>query len=258
MRVNDKVAIITGAGTGIGRATALLFAKEGARIVVTDINEQSGSETANLIREHGGQAIFVKHDVIQETDWSNVVEKSINAYHKVDILFNNAGIFIMSSLLETTVEQWNHLMGINVMGCFLGMKHIIPVMMSNNGGSIINASSNAGLFGAAGLSLYGASKGAVRILTKDVAMEYAQHQIRVNSIHPGYIKTQMIEYAAKVAKKDPEDQSTLVPLKRLGTTSDVANMVLFLASDESGYITGAEFVIDGGVSAGQSVWAEKE
>ncbi|WP_281974653.1 SDR family NAD(P)-dependent oxidoreductase [Halobacillus litoralis] len=257
MEVEGKVAIVTGGGTGIGKETAVTLAKEGATVVVTDVNEESGKNTINEIEENGGQSLFVKQDVTSEEDWRTVVAKTVNQFHSIDILFNNAGIFVIKPLVETEVEEWNHLMNINVTGPFLGMKHVLPIMQKNKSGSIINSSSNAGLFGAAGLSLYSASKGAIRILSKSVAMEYASHNIRINSIHPGYIKTQMIEYAAQVANKQAEDQSSLVPLKRLGTTQEVANMVLYLASEKSSYVTGSEFVIDGGVSSGHSVWEEE-
>ena len=257
MRLDSKIAIITGGGNGIGKTTALLFAKEGAKVVVTDINEENGINTVQDIRKNNGEAIFIKHNVSNEQDWVHVVESTLNAFGRIDILFNNAGIFYIKPLIENTLEEWNQLIDINVTGTFLGMKHVIPIMMKNGGGSIVNASSNAGLFGASGLTSYGTSKGAVRIMTKDAAMEYAEYNIRINSIHPGYIKTQMIEYAAQVANKTPEAQGDLVPLKRLGKPLDVAYMALFLSSDESSYVTGAEMVVDGGVSSGQSVWAKE-
>ncbi|PWA13065.1 short-chain dehydrogenase [Pueribacillus theae] len=258
MKLKNKVALITGNGNGIGKTTALLLSKEGASIVGTDINEKSGKQTVNEINNQGGDAIFIQHDVSNDDNWKSVINKALSTFGTIDILFNNAGLFIIKPLLETTIEEWNHLMNVNVTGTFLGMKHVIPIMIENKGGVVINASSNAGLFGATGLTLYGASKGAVRIMTKDAAMEFAPYNIRVNSIHPGYIKTQMIEYAAKVANKEPEDQANFVPLKRLGNTLEVANMVLYLVSDEASYITGSEFVLDGGVSAGQSVWEQEE
>ncbi|MEK3935684.1 SDR family oxidoreductase [Sporosarcina sp. FSL W7-1349] len=257
MRLENKVALITGGGTGIGKTTALQFAKEGASVVVTDIEKESGLQTVEEIRQHGGTAIFVQHDVRNEQDWMQVAEEAIGHFGKIDILFNNAGIFFIKPIAETTLEEWNQMMSINVTGAFLGMKHIVPHMIRNKGGSVINASSNAGLFGVSGMAAYGASKGAVRIMTKDAAMEFAPF-VRVNSIHPGYIRTQMIEYGARVANKQPEDQAVTVPLKRLGDPIEVANLVLYLASAESSYITGSEFVLDGGVSAGQSVWEKAE
>ncbi|KQO17790.1 SDR family NAD(P)-dependent oxidoreductase [Paenibacillus sp. Leaf72] len=259
MRLKGKTAVITGGGTGIGRATSLLFAGEGASAVVTDIDEDSGLRTVKEIIELGGQALFVKHDVRSETDWEEVAAQTANIYGKADILFNNAGLFLIKPLLETTLADWERLMSVNVTGVFLGMKHIIPLMLAGGkGGSIINASSNAGLFGASGLTLYGATKGAVRIMSKDAALEFASANIRVNSIHPGYIHTQMIDYAAELASKKVEDQGALVPLGKVGSTLDVARLALYLASDESSYATGAEFVLDGGVSAGPpDVWKQK-
>jgi NAD(P)-dependent dehydrogenase (short-subunit alcohol dehydrogenase family) len=256
-RLKDKVALITGSGTGIGKTTALLFAKEGALVIITDINEENGLRTVDEIKQKGGNAIFLKHDVTREEDWVRVVEEATKEYDSIDILFNNAGIFKIKPIFETSLEEWNQMMSINVTGAFLGMKHVVPHMIKKQSGSVINASSNAGLFGVAGMAAYGASKGAIRTLTKDAAMEFAPY-VRVNSIHPGYIRTQMIEYAAKVANKQPEDQAVTVPLKRLGDPIEVAKMVLYLASDDSSYVTGSEFVLDGGVTSGQSVWEKAE
>jgi NAD(P)-dependent dehydrogenase (short-subunit alcohol dehydrogenase family) len=257
VKLKNKVALITGSGTGIGKTTALLFAQEGASIIVTDINEESGQSTVAEIQQQGGNAIFLQHDVTKEEDWIWVVKEATKIYDTIDILFNNAGIFVIKPIFETTIEEWNQMMSINVAGAFLGMKHVVPYMINNKSGSVINASSNAGLFGVAGMASYGASKGAVRNLTKNAAMEFAPY-VRVNSIHPGYIRTQMIEYGARVANKQPEDQAVSVPLKRLGDPIEVAKLVLFLASDDSSYATGAEFVLDGGVAAGQSVWEKDE
>ncbi|OIK15769.1 short-chain dehydrogenase [Bacillus sp. MUM 116] len=250
MRLDNKVAIITGGGTGIGKETALLFAKEGAKVVITDINQESGIQTVKDIQTNGGEALFVHHDVSNEEDWKKVAEETINTFGKVDVLFNNAGIYIIKPVAEIELEEWNRLMAINVTGVFLGMKHIMPLMAKQNKGSVINASSIAGLAGAPGHVLYGASKGAVRIMTKDAAMEYASAQVRVNSIHPGYIDTGMADYASEVSGDTKEELGkNLFPLGHLGSVKDVANTVLFLASDESAFSTGAEFVIDGGATA---------
>ncbi|MCF8564143.1 glucose 1-dehydrogenase [Alicyclobacillus tolerans] len=251
-QLENKVAVITGGGTGIGRETALLFAKEGAKVVVTDINEQAAATTGEDIGElSGGQdtALHIKHDVSKEEDWVTVVDESVRTFGKIDVLFNNAGIYIIKPLVETTLEDWNRLMSINVTGVFLGMKHVIPVMAQHGGGSVINASSVAGLRGVQGHVLYGASKGAVRIMTKDVAVEYAKQNVRVNSIHPGYINTGMAELGAQAARTTTEELGKKYPLGRLGETKDVAQLVLFLASDNSSYMTGQEFVIDGGATA---------
>ena len=250
MRLENKVAIITGGGTGIGKETALLFVKEGAKVVITDINQESGNLAVKEIQQNGGEAIFIHHDVSKEEDWKKVAEETIKAFGKVDVLFNNAGIYIIKPVSEIELEEWNRLMSINVTGVFLGMKHIMPLIAKQNKGSVINASSIAGLTGAPGHVLYGASKGAVRMMTKDAAMEYAAAGVRVNSIHPGYIDTGMADYASEVSGNSKEQLGKdLFPLGRLGTVKDVANTVLFLASDESAFTTGAEFVIDGGATA---------
>ncbi|MED1951387.1 glucose 1-dehydrogenase [Brevibacillus centrosporus] len=248
-RLEGKVAIITGGGTGIGKHTALRFAREGAKVVVTDINLDSANQTVDEIKNAGGSALAIAHDVSKEEQWQQVVAQAVEQYQKVDILFNNAGIYIIKPLAEITLDDWNRLMSINVTGVFLGMKHVMPVMAKQKAGSVINASSIAGLIGAPGHVLYGASKGAVRIMTKDAAIEYAQQGVRVNSIHPGYIQTGMVEYAAETTKHSTVELAKGVPTGRLGTVEDVSNVVLFLASDEAGHVTGAEFVIDGGGTA---------
>lgn len=250
MRLEGKVAIITGAGTGIGKTTALRFAKEGAKVVVTDINEASVQQTADEIKQLGGEALAIRHDVGSEDNWIQVVNESVQAFGTIDVLFNNAGIYVIKSLFDTTVEDWNRLMTINVTSVFLGMKHVIPVMLKQQSGSVINASSIAGLGGIPHHVLYGASKGAVRIMTKDIAMEFATQGVRVNSIHPGYINTAMVDYAAATTKRDKDQLGQAVsPMGRVGSVDEVSNLVLFLASDESSYITGAEMVIDGGAMA---------
>lgn len=185
----------------------------------------------------------------EEEQWRDVVERTVQRFGTIDILFNNAGIFLIKPITETSVEEWNDVMNVNVTGTFLGMKHVLPIMAKNRRGSIINSSSVAGLKGAPGRALYGASKGAVRIMTKDVAIEYAPYNIRVNSIHPGFIaKTNMAEYAANVFQTTVEKIGEQYPLKRAGALEDVAKAVLFLASDDSTFITGTELVIDGGVT----------
>ncbi|GMK40508.1 3-alpha-hydroxysteroid dehydrogenase [Paenibacillus sp. CCS19] len=250
MRLDGKTALITGGATGIGRTTAIRFAKEGARVVVTDINEAGASETAALIQANGGEAISFRLDVGSEENWKQIVQDVVKSYGTIDILFNNAGIYVIKPLFETSIEDWNRMLSINVTGVFLGMKHVIPIMARNKKGSVINASSIAGLTGAPGHTMYGASKGAVRIMTKDAAMEFATLGVRVNSIHPGYINTAMVEYASETTKQSKEQLGQAVsPMGHVGTTEDVANLVLFLASDESSYITGAEHVIDGGATA---------
>lgn len=252
MRLKNKTAIITGAGNGIGKETALLFAKEGANVVVTDLNEEAVNQTSAEIKKSGGKAISISHNISCENDWEQVVLKTLDNYAEINILFNNAGTFLIKPLIETTLEEWQNLMNINVAGTFLGLKHVITVMMKQNGGSIINNSSTAGLTGSVGVSLYGASKGAIRSLTKHVAMEYASYHIRANSIYPGFIDTDMMKYRGEIDQSNEQQQSKGVPLGRIGYPQEVARTVLFLASEEASYTTGAEFVIDGGRSAGRS------
>lgn len=253
MNLTNKVALITGSGKGIGKATALLFAEKKAKVIITDINEEDGNNTLQEIKSKGGEAIFIKHDVSSEEDWEKVVNKAIETHKCIDILFNNAGVFILKPLFEISLDEWNKLMNINVAGTFLGMKHVVPHMIKNKKGSVINAASTAAINGAPNHSLYGASKGAIRSLTKHAATEFGP-DVRVNSIYPGFVKTQMVDYASELSNTKLDDQAKTVPLNKLGTPTDVANIVLYLASDMSSYITGAEFVIDGGLSAGPPVW----
>lgn len=248
-RLQNKVAIITGAGSGMGREEALLFASEGAKVVVTDIQEEKVNQVVAEIRENGGEAIGVYHNVASEDHWVKVVEESVKTFGIVDVLVNNAGISNQAmSLHEFTVETWNRTMDINVTGTFLGMKHVLPVMMENKGGSIVNISSIAGLTGGSGGSPYTASKGAVRMLTKGTAIQYAKHNIRCNSVHPGFIETPMTTDMFANEEMSKWFHS-LTPLPRLGKARDVAEGVLFLASDASSFITGIELPVDGGYSA---------
>lgn len=246
MKLKDKVAIVTGASAGIGKATAELFVKEGAKVVLTDIKEVEGQKVASEI---GSEAMFIKHDVAKEEDWIHVVNTTIDKFGKIDILVNNAGVYYISPLAEITLEKWNWLMSINVTGVFLGMKHVLPHMAKNKKGSVINLSSIAGLGGAPGHALYGASKGAVRIMTKDVATEYGPFNVRVNSVHPSYIKTAMASYGAETAQTSIDELGKDYPLRRIGNPEEVAATCLFLASDDSSFITGQEIVVDGGVTA---------
>ena len=242
-----KTAIITGAGAGIGRATALHMAAAGAGVAVTDVDDAGGNETVQQITASGGDAVFLHHDVASETEWVDVVAKTESTFHGIDILFNNAGIYIIAPVTDIELDTWNKLMAVNVTGTFLGMKHTIPSLIARGGGSIINASSVAGLRGIAGHTLYGASKGAVRIMSKDIAAEYAAANIRVNSIHPTYTKTAMATYGARIAGATLDELGRKVaPLGRLATVDDVAKVVVFLASDDAAYLTGGEYLIDGG------------
>ena len=245
--VAGKVVVVTGAGAGIGRATSALFAKSGAKVVATDIKEQEGRETVEKITAEGGDAVFLAHDVASEEQWRQVLAAAKEHFGGIDVLVNNAGIYVISPLAETTLELWNRLFSINVAGVFLGAKHVVPYLAERGGGSIINLSSVAGLLGVAGHACYGASKGAVRTLTKDLAAELGAQNIRVNSIHPTYVRTAMADYGAKMAGKTLEELGRdMSVLGRLAEPEDVANVIVFLASDESSYLTGGELVVDGG------------
>lgn len=247
-RLDHKVAIVTGAGGGMGREEAILFAKEGATVVVTDIQEDKVKEVVNEIIANGGQAVGHLHDVTDEDAWARIAQETIDTYGKIDILVNNAGITINIKLHETSVEQWNKVMDINLTGTFLGMKHVIPNMMDNGRGSIVNISSISGLTGGGGANPYTASKGAVRMLTKAAAIDYSKHNIRVNSVHPGVIITPMTEEMFKEEQMLAWAHS-VTPLPHLGESLDVAYGVLYLASDEAKFITGIELPIEGGYTA---------
>lgn len=247
LRLKDKVAIVTGGAAGIGRATVELFLDEGAAVVFTDVDRTRGEALESELATD--RVIFIPHDVRSESEWEHVVAKTVERFGRIDVLFNNAGIYRIASLAETTLETWEQVLSINVTGVFLGLKHVLPVLAAQRSGSVINSSSVAGLFGAPNHAAYGASKGAVRVLTKDAMAEYAAHNVRVNSIHPGYIKTAMSDYATATLNLAVEDLERLYPLGRLGDPTEVAKLVLFLASDDSSFITGAEIPIDGGFTA---------
>ena len=249
MRLKEKTAIVTGGANGIGKATVNKFLEEGANVVFTDINKEAGNKTLEEMREVSNNVLFIQHDVSKESDWINVIEETLKAFGKVDILFNNAGIFSSKPVTEYETEEWNRLLGINVTGVFIGMKHTVPVMREQKSGSIINTSSVAGIKGSPNATLYGASKGAVRIMTKDLAVEVAPDQIRVNSIHPGIIQTAMGDDVATSVNASSDQLAKSIPLRRLGKPEEIANLVAFLASDESSFITGTEMIIDGGMTA---------
>jgi len=252
-RVKGKVAIITGAANGLGEADALLLAKEGAKVVVADIDEVKGNKVVEEIRLEEGESIFVKHNVTSEKDWNNVIRKTLFEFGKLDILVNNAGIQIIKEVEDISLEEWRRLMSVNLDGVFLGTKHAIKAMKGNGGGSIINMSSAAGIVGTLdNTSAYCASKGAVRLFTKAVALECSKagrnYNIRVNSVHPGVIETPLVAAMAR-DKAVRERMENNHPIGFLGKPIDVAYAVLYLASDESRLVTGAEMVIDGGWTA---------
>ena len=253
-RVDGKVALVTGAAMGIGRACAELLAAEGAAVVATDREAALVAEVVNGIRKVGGNAVFVAHDVTNETQWSRAVDEALHAFGKLDVLVNNAGVGRAGDVEHETLQAWRDLMAINLDGVFLGIKHAIPPMRDCGGGSIINLSSIEGLIGDPALAAYNASKGGVRLLTKSAALYCAKSRtnIRVNSVHPGYIWTPMVEQFTKASRHPDESRRALEqlhPVGHLGEAMDVAYGVLYLASDESKFVTGAELVIDGGYTA---------
>ena len=248
MRLDGKSALISGGARGIGAAQARLFAAEGANVVIGDVLEDLGTQLESELNENGERGLFIKLDVTKESDWENAVQRTVKQFGKLNILVNNAGIYRTTPIVDTTVEEWELVMAVNSKGVFLGTKHAIPAMRQAGGGSIVNFSSTAGLVGNNRGSVYGASKGGVRLFTKFTAIQHAKDGIRANSVHPGPIETDMI--AANLSTPEGRAESLArIPLDRIGTAQDVAYGTLFLASDESSYMTGAELVIDGGLTA---------
>jgi 3(or 17)beta-hydroxysteroid dehydrogenase len=243
-RVEGKVAVVTGAASGMGRADAELLAREGARVVVADLNEQAGRAVAERI---GDSALFMRLDVSDESNWRDVIAATCDAWGGLDILVNNAGLIALGSIVDTTLEDWRRIHSVNSEGVFLGCKHAIPVMAEGGGGSIINMSSVAPIQGQSYVAAYSASKGAVRSLTKSIAMYCLEqkNRIRCNSVHPNGVRTPMV---VKVATG--KDSATAADIAQVGRGSgfcdpeDVAQMVLYLASDESRFVSGAEMLID--------------
>ena len=249
MRLEGKVALISGGSRGQGAAEARLFAQEGAKVVFGDVLDEEGKQVEAEINESGGEATYVHLDVSQESDWIAAIDTAVTRYGKLDVLVNNAGITIRKSIEDTTVEDWDRIMDINAKGVFLGTKHSIPAMRRAGGGSIVNISSTAGLTGSpyTGAS-YTATKGAVRLFTKVTAIQHAKDHIRCNSVHPGLVESPMTE-SLLVDPANREMRTQRIPLGRIGTLEDIAYGVLFLASDEASFMTGSELVIDGGQTA---------
>ena len=247
-RVDGKVAVVTGGAGGIGAATARLLAREGAAVVIGDLLEEQGRAVEAQIADAGGHALFVPMDVTSENDWRRAIQAAVAAYGKLDILVNNAGISGRNTVEETSVELWDRVMAVNAKGVFLGTKLAIPEMRKAGGGSIINVSSIWGLVGSDSSTAYHSAKGAVRIFTKAAAVQYAKEGIRVNSVHPGFVDSPMtIGYHALPGVRETRVAAT--PLGRMGTPEDIAAGILYLASDESSFVTGSELVIDGGMTA---------
>jgi NAD(P)-dependent dehydrogenase (short-subunit alcohol dehydrogenase family) len=255
-RVEGKIGIVTGGAVGLGAAAAKLLAKEGAKVVVTDLNSAIGEALVDSLLHDGGEAIFLRQDVADERGWQEVVKRTVDRFGRLDFLVNNAGVGEGCPPEDQTLDRWRWLMSINLDGVFLGTKHALLAMKSNppRGGSIVNLSSIEGLVGDPNLGAYNASKGAVRLYTKSVALYCAKADlnVRVNSVHPGYIWTPMVEnYLAAHGgvEEGRKALDALHPIGHVGEPDDIAYGVLYLVSDESRFVTGAELVIDGGYTA---------
>ena len=255
MRLAGKVALISGAAAGVqgelmgfGGAAARLFTQEGAKVVLTDIRDELGQRTANEISEGGGEAIYLHLDVTSEAEWVRVVEAAVARFGRLDILVNNAGSGARYRVEDTSEEDWDGQMNVHAKGVFLGTKHAIPQLRKVGGGSIINVSSIYGLVGSETSTAYHAAKGAIRLFSKSAAIQYANENIRVNSVHPGYAHTPLTDRGYQ----DPdyfENIRSRIPMGRVGNAYDIAYGMLYLASDESSFVTGSELVIDGGTTA---------
>jgi 3(or 17)beta-hydroxysteroid dehydrogenase len=249
-RVDGKIALITGGASGIGLATAGLLADEGAKVVLTDVDEpEAGAAVAAAQR-----GSFYKLDVTRENEWIAVTDAVVSEFSRLDILVNSAGVSFLKDIETTTLDEWRRLMAVNLDGTFLGCKHAIRVMKERGGGSIVNMSSVAGLVGAANLAAYSASKGGVRLLTKSVALHCARksYNIRCNSVHPSFVETPMLQSmlaAARNPQKLEANFASAAPLGRLAKPIEIARTILFLASDEAAFTTGAELAVDGGLTA---------
>ncbi len=253
MRLDNKVALITGGAAGIGEATCIRFINDGARVVIADINQTQGQALAERL---GESALFVTLDVTQPQQWQSAIESTLEKFGRLDILVNNAGIVIPGNIEECTLEDWQRTQSINSDAVFLGTQAAIKVMKVNSGGSIINISSMEGIIGEPNLPAYNASKGAVRIFTKSVALHCANqgYNIRANSVHPGYVMTKLV---ADAIASLPEDQAkeyqqkalSNIPMGRMSEPKEIAGVIAFLASEDASYITGSELVVDGGYTA---------
>jgi NAD(P)-dependent dehydrogenase (short-subunit alcohol dehydrogenase family) len=250
--VKGKVVIVTGAASnpGLGRSIALLLGSRGAHVVATDIDRIGAEDCAAAINAGGGSAVGLRHDVVSEDDWKTVMETTTRTFGRLDVLVNNAGIAILKRTADLTLADWNRQIATNLTSVFIGSKFAMEEMKTNGGGSIINMSSVAGLIGMKRCVAYGASKGGVRAMSKSIAIDGAEYNIRCNSVHPGVIWTNMqAAAAASTSITDARAAPERVPLGRAGQPDDIAHCVLYLASEEASYVTGAEFTIDAGMTA---------
>ena len=251
-KLGGKVAVITGAASGIGHASALLFAREGAAVVVADLNPGTGEEAAAQIREEGGEAVFVPVDVADSGDVERMVHRTVEAFGRVDVLFNNAGVNFPATVVDVGEEAWQRSLDVNLKGVMLGCRHAIPEMLKTGGGSIINTASMLGLVASPRQAPYSAAKGAVVMLTRQMAIDYAQRNIRVNCLCPSEVNTEMNR---RFIEESPDPAAELrrvlarIPMDRMAEPEEIAAAALFLASDDSSYITGVALPVDGGLTA---------
>ncbi len=249
--MEGKVAVVTGAAMGIGRASSILLAQHGAKVIISDVHAVKAQETAAMIRANGGECMVVVTDVANDVDVKQLIERTIEAYGKIDVLYNNVGVAIGGSVVETSEDHWHQVMNINLGGIYRGCKYAIPHMINNGGGSIVNTSSVQALTGFEGWAAYAASKGGIISLTRQVAAEYAKHKIRVNCIAPGTIMTPMNERIFEELENPQElieKWNSMHPIGRFGQPKEIAQIGLFLASEMSSFITGQCIVADGGVT----------
>jgi NAD(P)-dependent dehydrogenase (short-subunit alcohol dehydrogenase family) len=252
MKLHEKVAIVTGAASGIGRASAIAFAREGAKIVLADRNVEEGASAARMITDEGGEACFWSTDVSKETEIARLIAMTTERWGRIDILFNNAGVLLVRPIEEMTEEEWDRVMAVNVKAAFLAIKHAVPVMRRGGGGAILNTGSIASLAGQAGTPAYAASKGAIALLTKSLALDLGRDGIRVNCICPGITDTPMLrQHLGQGAEGDARIRTRLsrVPLGNILSSADIARAAIYLVSDESAGITGVLHVVDGGLTA---------
>ncbi|MDH5361913.1 MAG: glucose 1-dehydrogenase [Aigarchaeota archaeon] len=252
MKLSGKVALVTGGATGIGRATSLLLAAEGAKVVVADIDQRGGEQTVRTIRRRKGAGAFIRADVSKASHAEKMVRFAVSSYGRLDILFNNAGIAGPNAPIhKLSEEDWDRVMNVNLKGVFLGSRYVVPQMIRQGGGVVINTASELGLVGSPGHPAYSASKGGVIALTKAMAVGLAKHNIRVNCVCPGATDTALLKDFVKKRKKKKELQKIAsdIPMKRLGRPEDIAKAVLYLACDDSSYVTGTYILVDGGSTA---------